>query len=210
VEQDISLTPEEFSLALEQEMEAERKKYYIGGVIKKGNLVVPWKDVDEQELEVIARKQLRKNGIMDPEGPGDIGADDSDIELSIIGEQDVKIDWTAGEPGQKVGYIVERKPTGAMSFQEIGSYESQDQSFLLVKEYPGHDYTFESRMVPPGSWTYRVLCRSRSGEINVVDQKDVIVPELTGMDQGLAGIIFVSTLGILAIGSYFADTGPTL
>jgi len=34
VEQDIELSPEEYSLALEQEINSLRKRYYIGGVVK--------------------------------------------------------------------------------------------------------------------------------------------------------------------------------
>merc|ERR1719277_380653 len=209
-EQDISLTTEEYSLALDQEMESERKKYYIGGVVKPGNLVVPWKDVDDKELETLARANLKKNGINDPAGPVELGDDDSDITLQVIGEQDVKVDWTAGEPGNKVGYIIERKPQGAMSYQEVGSYESQEQNYLLVKEYPGHEYTFDSRMVPPAQWTYRVLCRYRSGEISVVDQKDVFVPELSGMDQNVAAGFFLFALFSISAASYLADSGPSL
>jgi len=210
VEQDISLTPEEYKLALDQEMEAERKKYYINGVVKPGNLVVPWKDVDEKELEASARGNLQKNGINDPAGGRQLGGDDSDIDVQVIGEQDVKVEWKSGEPGSKVGYIIERKPAGAMSFQEVGSYENQEQSFLLIKEYAGHEYSFDSQMVPPGTWTYRVLCRFRSGEISVVDQKDVVVPELSGMDQSTAAAGFLAALFVASVGSYLADQGPTL
>ncbi|CAK0827432.1 unnamed protein product, partial [Prorocentrum cordatum] len=75
VEQDIELSPEEYAMALEQEVESQRKRYYIGGVVKDNNLIVPWKPVDEKQLMKDARKQLKKNGILDPSGEIDEDAE---------------------------------------------------------------------------------------------------------------------------------------
>jgi len=206
VEQDIELSPEEYKMALDQEIEAQRKRYYIGGEVKPNNLIVPWKPVDEKQLEADARRQLKKNGIVDPSGePMRDTDEDSLIDIQIIGEQDVQIDWTAGVPGTKVGYIVERKRQQETNFQEIATYENMGTSFLLAQPYAGHEYSFTDEIVAPGPYTYRVLCRVRSGEISVVDQKDIVVPELSGVDSGAALIVFVVATVVVLVGAYFYD-----
>eukprot|EP00420_Gonyaulax_spinifera_P031247 CAMPEP_0197872646 /NCGR_PEP_ID=MMETSP1439-20131203/2681_1 /TAXON_ID=66791 /ORGANISM="Gonyaulax spinifera, Strain CCMP409" /LENGTH=291 /DNA_ID=CAMNT_0043491649 /DNA_START=60 /DNA_END=935 /DNA_ORIENTATION=+ len=208
VEQDIELSPEEYQLALEQEIESQRKRYYINGEIKPNNLVVPWKPVDERQLDGDARRQLKKNGIIDPAG-GDVqirtSDEDSLIDIQLVGEQDVRIDWTGGAPGTKVGYIIERKPAAATNFVEIASFENSATAYLLAQPYAGHEYSHNDELVKPGTYNYRVLVRVRSGEISVVDQKDIVVPELGGVDSGLALIVFlVFALGTLG-GAYLYD-----
>lgn len=206
VEQDIELSPEEYSLALQQEIASQRRRYYIGGDVKPNNLIVPWKPVDEKQLEADARRQLKKNGIVDPAGGFVVASeDDSLIDIQLIGEQDVKIDWTAGAPGTKVGYIVERKPPTAANFREIATYENMGTSNLLVETYAGREYSYTDEMVPPGTYTYRVLCRFRSGEITVVDQKDIVVPELTGLDSRVALIGLVIFTVVFLVYNYFND-----
>jgi len=205
VEQDIVLTQEEYQVALDAEIEAQRKKYYIGGEVKKNNLIVPWKPVDEQGLSKDARKTLRKNGIKDPMGVADDDEGDSAITLSVIGEQDVKVEWTAGVPGQKVGYIVEKKRVTDANFQEIASYEQQANSYLLAKDYPGHDYSFLDDIVEPNSYTYRILYRVRSGEVTVVDQADVTVREIEGLGFFPSLGIFGGLTFLLFLVSYLAD-----
>jgi hypothetical protein len=206
VEQDIELSPEEYAMALEQEVESQRKRYYIGGVVKTNNLIVPWKPVDEKQLLKDARKQLKKNGILDPAGEVNEDEEDSDIGLGLIGAEDVSIEWTAGDPGTKVGYIVEKKRAKDTNFREIATYERADQAFLLAKPYGGHEYTYADELVDPGSWTYRVLCRYRSGEIQVLDQKDITVPEMTGVKFEYALIGFLAIVLVVLGGSYFADS----
>jgi len=205
VEQDIELSPEEYTLALEQEVESLRKRYYIGGVVKEGNLIVPWKPVDEKALAKDARRNLKKNGIADPEGGVSLDEEDSEVDVSLIGEQDVRLDWMGGAPGTKVGYIVERKRAADMNFQEIATYENMGTSFLLAKQYAGHEYTFSDELLKPGTYSYRVLCRYRSGEISVVDKKDITVPELSGVDSGTA-LIFLGVVSVIVVGaSFFLD-----
>lgn len=209
VEQDIELSPEEYNIALEQEMDAQRKKYYIGGKIDPKNLIVPWKPVDEKAVRKDAVRQLRKNGIKDPAG-GDApeGEEDSEIELLLLND-DVQISWIGGSPGKKVGYIVERKRKGAPNFVEIGTYDNMQNPQLLVKQYTGHEYFFKDVLLQPGEYTYRVLCRVRSGELTVVDEKDVVVQEIAGLDNKIAfGALGVAVL-ISAIYGFTADKGIT-
>jgi len=208
VEQDIELSPEEYKMALEQEIEAQRKKYYIGGVVKKQNLVVPWKPVDEVVLEKDARKQLKKNGIKDPSGQDvdDEIEDDSEVDIVQVGE-DIRLDWAGGAPGTKVGYIIERKAEGASNFQEIATYDNMKNPQLLVKQYAGHEYSFDDEEVPPGSFTYRVLCRYRSGEITVVDEKDILVAEAPGADIAFAGAAFLGVVVFTYIFGTSMDPG---
>jgi len=205
VEQDIELSPEEYAMAMEQEVESQRKRYYIGGVVKENNLIVPWKPVDEKQLIKDARKQLKKNGILDPAGEVNEDEEDSEIELGLIGAEDVSIEWTAGDPGTKVGYIIEKKRAKDTNFREIATYERGDQSFLLAKPYGGHEYSYADELCEPGSWTFRVLCRYRSGEIQVLDQKDITVPEMTGIkfEYALGALLLVVV--VVVVGSYFAD-----
>jgi len=199
VEQDIELSPEEYKLALEQEIESERKKYYIGGVVRPNNLIVPWKPVEEKELEKDARRQLKKNGIIDPDGEQRAADDgDSGLTANLVGEQDVKLEWTAGEPGTRVGYIVERKRAMDSNYEELATYEDQDSPYLLAMPYAGHEYSYDDRMIPPGAYAYRILLRDRSGQINVIDQKEITVPELSGIDNlyalGILVTVFLSTV----------------
>lgn len=205
VEQDIELSPEEYQVALEAEIEAQRKKYYIGGEVKPNNLVVPWKDVDEDSLKKDAKRTLRKNGIKDPSGIVDDDEEDSEITLQVIGSQDVRIEWMGGAPGQKVGYIVEKKRLTDANFQEIASYEQIQNSYLLAKQYSGEEYRFSDDIVTPGAYTYRILVRLRSGEVNVVDQADITVPEAGGISFGTAGAVFVAFVGFLLVASAFRD-----
>jgi len=206
VEQDIDLSPEEYQMALDAEVEDLRKRLYINGQVKPGNLIVPWKGVNEEELLKEARKKLRKNGIKDPSG-ADVADDekDSDITLQLVGNQDVVVNWQGGQPGQKVGYIVERKPTSESNFVEIASYEAQQFQYLLVKPYAGHDYEFSDQLVDPGSYTYRILVRFRTGEVNVVDTKEIIVPEPEGVED-VAGLVGVALFFVVAtVGGYLLD-----
>jgi hypothetical protein len=206
VEQDIELSPEEYNIALEQEMDGQRKKYYIGGKIDPKNLVVPWKPVDEKAVRKDAVRQLRKNGIKDPAG-GDVpqGEEDSEIELLLLND-DVQITWIGGSPGKKVGYIVERKRKGDSNFLEIGTYDNMKNPQLLVKQFTGHEYFFKDELLQPGEYTYRVLCRVRSGDLSVVDEKDVVVQELAGLDNKLAfGLL---GLAVLASAVYGFSTSP--
>jgi len=207
VEQDIELSPEEYNIALEQEMDGQRKKYYIGGKIDPKNLVVPWKPVDEKAVRKDAVRQLRKNGIKDPAG-GDIpeGEEDSEIELLLLND-DVQISWIGGSPGKKVGYIVERKKKGAANFVEIGTYDNMKNPQLLVKQFTGHEYFFKDELLQAGTYTYRVLCRVRSGDLGVVDQKDVVVQELAGLDNKVAFSLLGVAVLISAIYGFSADTG---
>lgn len=207
VEQDIELSPEEYQMALEAETEEQRKRFYINGVVKAGNLIVPWKGIDEKALVKDARRRLRKNGIKDPSGEAAFEEDeeDSEIALQLIGSQDVVIEWAAGVPGQKVGYIVERKRTDESNFEEIASYEAQQNAYLLSKPYAGHEYEYTDQIVKPGTWTYRILVRLRTGEVSVVDAKDIIVPEPSGVDNQIAGIAFLIIFGGSLLVGFFAD-----
>lgn len=206
VEQDIELSPEEYKLALEQEIESQRKKYYIGGVVRPNNLIVPWKPVEEKDLEKDARRQLKKNGILDPDGE-ERAADegDSGLDANLVGEQDVKLEWTAGEPGTRVGYIVERKRAMDSNFEELSTYEDQDSPYLLAMPYAGHEYVYEDRLIPPGAYTYRILLRDRSGQINVIDQKEITIPELSGVDNKYALGVLVAILAATIIYGTTAD-----
>lgn len=207
VEQDIDLSPEEYQIALDAEREGQRKKFYIGGVVKKNNLIVPWRDVDEDELEKMAREALRKNGIYDPSRPRD-EEEDTKVTMSIIGETDVRLDWEGGTPGEKVGYIVEKKRQNSADFKEIANYEEFKNTALLAKTFAGNKYDFTDEYVKPGPWTYRVLVRFRSGEVKVVDQLDVDVPEPSGIDIKVSYAVLLLTLGGLIIPGLIDSGAP--
>jgi len=205
VEQDLELSPEEYEVALQAEVEAQRKKYYIGGVVKEKNLVVPWKPVEEAQLIKDAKRTLKKNGIKDPNGPAEVSDESISIALSIVGEQDVRIEWDGGAPKDKVGYIVEKKRLTDANFQQIATYEDMATQYLLQKDYEGHDYTFTDDIVKPGSYTYRILVCRRTGEVSVVDTQDITMVatgDLSfGASLGILGVIVV----VLFAGSYLAD-----
>jgi len=202
VEKEIELSPEEFNFALQEEIEVQRKKYYIGGVVKESNKIVPWKEVDEDVIEKEARRVLRKNGIKDPSAPQGAEEEDTGIELSLLGEQDVNLDWSTASSGIKVGYIIERKRAQSTNFREIASYE--DFNYLLMQEYKV-DFSHTDEIVPPGTWTYRVLCRYRTGEVAVVDQQDITIPEPSGVDNTLALYVLLAVLTFSLGFAYFAD-----
>jgi hypothetical protein len=207
VEQDIELTQEEFDMALEQEKVAQEKKYYIGGDIRPNNLVVPWKEVSQKEIDRDARKSLKKNGIRDPSKKAE-DEQDTDWRLSLVGGQDVKMTWTGGEPGKKVGYIVERKPFDSDQYRQIASYEDKSTSFLLARFFIGHEYAYTDDFVNPGSYTYRVLVRMRSGEVKVLHQEDFTVPEDEGVSFKLgAGTVLGLTVVLFGI-SFIVDPNP--
>lgn len=198
-EETITLTEEEYEMALDQEKESQRGKYYIGGKVGKKNLVVPWKDVNEEDIDKDARAQLKKNGIKDPKGEAaEMDEGDTGIAISPIGEQDVKIQWKAGEPGNRVGYILERKKAMDTNFEEIATYEDQDSPYLLAMPYAGHEYEFEDKQIKSGAYTYRVLVRDRGNKISVVDQKEITIEEAGGVENlyafALLGFLFAFTL----------------
>lgn len=203
VEDELELSPEEFKMVLEAEIEAQRRKYYVGGVVKPNNLVVPWKPVEEKQLEKDARKQLKKNGIKDPEAVEDEDDKDSEVDIFIVGEQDVRLEWIGGAPGMKVGYIIERKRQSETQFTEIANYEALNT--LLVQSFSGHNYDYQEQLVPPGAYTYRVLLRYRNGEIGVVGQKDVIVNQPPGLNPWSA-VGFLVALFAFGFAGYFRDT----
>lgn len=194
------LSPEEYKIALDQEIEAERRKYYVNGDVKSGKLIVPWKDVDEKELEMEGRKRLRKNGFMDPMSKPEEERD-SVVGAEIIGGQDVKLDWVSGTPGDRVGYIVERKsPTSSQGFEELSSYEVRQD--LVVQSFAGSDYEFTDSFVPPGLWTYRILARTKTGDVEVVDTKEVEVPIVEKVDDTLILGATLVLLGGFIIGTF--------
>jgi len=207
VEQDIELSPEEYKMALEAEVETQRKKYYIGGVVDPKNLVVPWKPVDEDVLVKDARRTLKKNGIRDPAG-GDVDTeyDDSEMELTLI-DDDVMLQWAGGVPGTKVGYIIERKPAGSTNFEEVATYDKMKNPQLLAKPYSGHEYSFTDSMVAPGKYTYRLLCRSRDGSIDVVDQKEMLVADAPGVDLKIAFPVLGAFVLFSALYGFSMDPG---
>eukprot|EP00442_Polarella_glacialis_P055588 CAMPEP_0115094512 /NCGR_PEP_ID=MMETSP0227-20121206/28408_1 /TAXON_ID=89957 /ORGANISM="Polarella glacialis, Strain CCMP 1383" /LENGTH=329 /DNA_ID=CAMNT_0002487541 /DNA_START=76 /DNA_END=1065 /DNA_ORIENTATION=- len=205
VEQDIELSPEEYEMALEQEMDAQRKKNYIGGVIKPNNLVVPWKTVDEVQIKKDAKRQLKKNGITDPSGADDENQMETAVDFQVIGGQDVRLAWGGGAPGQKVGYVVERKKVGTNNYVEIATYDNMRNPQLLVKSYAGHEFDYIDEIVKPGKYTYRVLCRFRSGEITIVDEKDVFIPEPEGLSTKNAGIVLGVIIFGTLLGGYLLD-----
>lgn len=207
VEQDIELSPDEYKMALEQEIETQRKKYYIGGKVNPKNLVVPWRPVDEKQLEKDARRTLKKNGIKDPSGQDvDMEYEDSEIELSVV-DEDVMVQWAGGMPGTKVGYIIERKPAGSTNYEEIATYDNMQNPQLLAKRYSGHEYSYTDSMVAPGKYDYRLLCRSRDGGITVVDQKDIIVTEPAGLDLKLAFALLGAAVVFSGVYGFFLDPG---
>jgi len=202
------LSPEEYKQALVQEIEVERKKLYIGGQVKPGNLIVPWKAPDEAELEVEAREKLKKTGIYDPEGdPEEMKEAGIEITLDLIGGQDVDIKWQVGDPGNTVGYIIERKRAQDPNFYEIVSYEeAKVGDSLMAKSYAGAKYNFNDQLVPSGSWTYRVVCRDRMGQVSIIDTKDLVVPVGSQMDSNVQAIVFVvGLLGALGLTAIFAE-----
>eukprot|EP00441_Pelagodinium_beii_P042422 CAMPEP_0197650914 /NCGR_PEP_ID=MMETSP1338-20131121/31237_1 /TAXON_ID=43686 ORGANISM="Pelagodinium beii, Strain RCC1491" /NCGR_SAMPLE_ID=MMETSP1338 /ASSEMBLY_ACC=CAM_ASM_000754 /LENGTH=274 /DNA_ID=CAMNT_0043225427 /DNA_START=84 /DNA_END=908 /DNA_ORIENTATION=- len=192
--EDLELSPEEFKVALEQEMLAERKKYYISGkAMIPRNLVVPWKPVDEEEVEKEARKNLKKNGILDPDGEPEAEEEDTDFAVNLVGG-DVKISWTGGLPKQKIGYVVERKEKSQDVWAELASYENGQNPQLLCKPYPGFEHVYRDVMVRPSQYSYRVLCKNRDGDVNIVEQKDILISDPEGIDDRksiwfLAGIL---------------------
>lgn len=195
----LELSPDEYDSALQTEIEAQRKKYYIKGVVKPGNLVVPWREINEKELENDARKQLKKSGIVDPRvkesEEAETAAETSDINLKIEGGTDVQISWDGGKPKTKVGYIIEKKRPGSSEFREIDSYDSF--SSLLASSVEGEQYLYEDRLCPPGAMDYRVLCRYRSGEVKVVGEGQITVPEPEGPSDAVAFTVFGVIAGLL-------------
>lgn len=185
-EPETDLSPAEYALALKSEIEVQRRKSYIRG---------------ESTLVKDARRQLRRNGIKDPSG-ADADEEDRRISITVVGLQDalrrteVNIQWAGGHPGTKVGYIVEKKRYSEANFRELANYEIPENHYLVVKQYAGHTYFFREDIADPGAYTYRVLCRYDSGEVQVVDQQDITVPSDVGLSLGLAipGIALISAI----------------
>eukprot|EP00403_Amphidinium_massartii_P024525 CAMPEP_0178398864 /NCGR_PEP_ID=MMETSP0689_2-20121128/14988_1 /TAXON_ID=160604 /ORGANISM="Amphidinium massartii, Strain CS-259" /LENGTH=264 /DNA_ID=CAMNT_0020019631 /DNA_START=86 /DNA_END=880 /DNA_ORIENTATION=- len=203
---DLVLSQDEYNMILEQEMLMERKKYYIDGEIKNGNELVPWKTVDERVIERDAKDRLKKNGIIDPESM--LNQDqERNFKLKLIGESDVQISWVGGAPGTKVGFIVERKRVDQPNFFEIANYERVENANLLVKPLAGAEYTFDDELLEPATYSYRVLVRYRSGELEVVDSADILVPESGGLiDDTLGAIVFIGGLFVVGVISSILDT----
>jgi len=166
--------------------------------VKPGNLVVPWKDVDEDELKEEAVKKLKKAGIFDPDSTEVEEEIEYPLVTSIVGGTDVVLQWIVGEPGDSVGYIIEAKRAQDPSFYERGSYEDL-QTFgelLTAKTYPGHRYSFTDVNQPPGAYTYRVVRRNRAGDVQVVHTADVIVPQSSGFSDGVLYGLFGAAFAV--------------
>lgn len=203
---DLVLSQEEYNMILDQEKVMERKKYYIDGEIKDGNELVPWKKVEEQVIERDARDRLKKNGIVDPSTL--LNQDqETNFKLKLIGESDVQISWVGGTPGTKVGFIVERKRVDQPNFFEIANYERTENANLLVKPLAGAEYTFDDELLEPQTYSYRVLVRYRSGELEVVDSADITVPESGGLiDDTLGAGVVLGLIFLAGVASTFLDT----
>lgn len=203
---DLVLSQEEFDMILEQEMMMERKKYYIDGEIKDGNELVPWKKVEETVIKRDATDRLKKNGIVDPSTLLNQDKETS-FKLKLIGESDVQISWVGGTPGTKVGFIVERKRVDQPNFFEIANYERTENANLLVKPLAGAEYTFDDELLEPQTYSYRVLVRYRSGELEVVDSADITVPESGGLiDDTIGAGVVLGLLFIAGVASTLLDT----
>jgi len=203
-EQDINLSPEEYQLALDQEIESQRKRYYIDGNVKAGNEVVPWKKIDEDQLLRDAKRRLKRNGIIDPSSAKD-EEKDSEVSCQLLGGEDVQLDWIGGAPGKKVGYIIERKKSDQPNFYEIATYENELTQYLLIKPFAGQAYNYNDQSVKPGDYTYRVLIRYRSGEVEIVDQKDITVPPPPGFDFFTSLAALVGVLGFVIAYGFLVD-----
>eukprot|EP00403_Amphidinium_massartii_P035099 CAMPEP_0178433570 /NCGR_PEP_ID=MMETSP0689_2-20121128/32974_1 /TAXON_ID=160604 /ORGANISM="Amphidinium massartii, Strain CS-259" /LENGTH=266 /DNA_ID=CAMNT_0020055603 /DNA_START=92 /DNA_END=892 /DNA_ORIENTATION=- len=199
------LSQEEFDMILDQEKLMERKKYYIDGEVKDGNELVPWKAVDERVIERDAKDRLKKNGIIDPASL--LNQDqEKNFKLKLIGESDVQISWVGGAPSTKVGFIVERKRVDQPNFFEIANYERVENANLLVKPLAGAEYTFDDELLEPATYSYRVLVRYRSGELEVVDSADIVVPESGGLiDDTIGAIVVVGLLVVYGVVSTLLD-----
>lgn len=203
----LDLSPEEFEAALQTEIEAQRKKYYIKGVVKPGNLVVPWREINEKELESDARKQLKKSGILDPrvkESEAESADDEApEIKLKLEGGTDVQISWDGGKPKTKVGYLIEKKRPNSQEFTEIETYDSM--SSLLASSVEGEQYMYEDRLCPEGPMDYRVLCRYRNGEVKVVGESSITVPAREGPTDTVAFTVFFIVAGAALATGIFLD-----
>merc|ERR1719230_360374 len=161
-------------------MDREKSKNFVtraDGQIDTKRKVVPWAYTNEEELEATARERLAKDGIFDPEQAREEGPQDSEVIGKLIGS-DVYLEWVANEPGNKVGYIVEKKNAQHGDFTAIASYEEQKWQNLLVKQDSGSQTFFQyDEEVGAGDYIYRCLVRNRNGEVNVVGEVAVNVPE---------------------------------
>lgn len=206
--QEFMLSTEEFKMALEAEQMSQRRKYYIGGEIKPNNLVVPWRPISEIQIEKDARRILKKNGILDPDGNNkDNFIDDGVGSLAL--EDNVEVDklrlvlysgtvvlkWVQGDSEGKVGYIVERKRAQDSNFVELSTYDGQKNEALRVRDGENTEYDYEDDRPPEGTQVYRVLVRTTNGEIRVMDTQSVDVTRRENTTF-LTGIIFL--VGVFA------------
>jgi len=208
----LELTPAEYKAALRAEIDREKSKNFVvraDGQIDATRKVVPWADTSEKEFEATARERLANDGIFDPEKKQEreTGPQDSEVIGKLIGS-DVYLEWVANEPGNKVGYIVEKKNAQHGEFRAIASYEEQKWQNLLVKQDSGSQTFFQyDEEVEAGDWIYRCLVRNRNGEVDVVSEVAVNVPAAPGVDAlGPAGIVFVVLFVAANLFLFFKDS----
>lgn len=218
---DFLLSPDEYKMALDAEMMSQRKKYYIGGDIKPNNLLVPWRVVSEKQIDKDARRVLKKNGILDPDGGGDGSFVDEDIttfEAMQAKEDGVKasvysgtviLTWKLSEPEGKVGFIVERKKTQESNFIEVSTYDGMKNLALRVREGATTVYEYEDDRPPEGNYVYRVLVRLTNGEIQVLDTQNVLV-ERKDDTSILTAAIFITLFFVFwFVAGSIMDPAPT-
>jgi hypothetical protein len=207
----LELTPAEYKAALRAEIDREKSKNFVvraDGQIDQTRKVVPWASTNEKEYEATARERLAKDGIFDPERAQEREKASQDTELlgKVIGT-DVYLEWVLPDPGNKVGYIVEKKAAQGGTFFAIASYEEQKWQNLLVKQDSGSQTFFQyDEEVDPGDWVYRVLVRDRNGAVNVVNERPINVAQGAAVDFETAAIVFVVLFVAANVYLFVADS----
>jgi hypothetical protein len=208
----LELSPAEYQAALRAEIDREKSKNFVvraDGQIDQTRKVVPWASTNEKEYEATARERLAKDGIFDPERAQErekAVSGDTELLGKVIGS-DVYLEWVLPDPGNKVGYIVEKKAAQGGTFFAIASYEEQKWQNLLVKQDSGSQTFFQyDEEVDPGDWVYRVLVRDRNGAVNVVNERPINVAQGAAVDFETAAIVFVVLFVAANVYLFVADS----
>jgi len=210
-----AMSEEEYLASLEQETKPEElsedaKRVYRGMRSSSGVEFAPWMKVDAEKIaQAKKEREARKARAaaasksdqmqIDPQA-AELGAGGG-LKSKVLSEEEIELRWSTGDETGNAGFIVQRRPGGSSTFEDIETFESFAP--LKTKGVSGGDYSYLDDTLPgPGTYVYRICDQDVSGQRSAICQKLVEIEDAAEQTQTLVigGVIAGLALVLIAAG----------
>jgi len=187
-----------------EELSDEAKRVYRGMRSSTGVEFAPWMKVDAEK--VAAAKKAREERMaraasgevdalrIDPQA-AELGAGGG-LKSKVLSEEEVELRWSTGDEEGNAGFIVQRRPGGSQTFEDIVSYESF--ASLRTKGAAGGDYVYLDDSIPnPGTFVYRIIDCDTKGKKSAICQKLVEIESQSEQTQQLVVGVAIFALAVV-------------